>query len=170
VLARLASEGLVVLEPNRGARVRSFGVEEAKDVLRVREAIEGVVAALAATRSTVEHRARLHEILAGMERALDDDDLMRYSSLNGEFHTVMREAAGSPTATAVLGSLHYPLVKFHFRSMVVPRRKIHSLEEHRELLRAIEAGDAEAAEQAGRRHVRHFRATLEALPAEPIDT
>jgi DNA-binding GntR family transcriptional regulator len=44
VLASLQHEGLVVLEPNRGARVRSFSLDEARDILRVREAIEALIA------------------------------------------------------------------------------------------------------------------------------
>jgi DNA-binding GntR family transcriptional regulator len=50
VLARLEQEGLVVLEPNRGGRVRAFSLEEAHDMLRVREVLEGLIARLAAER------------------------------------------------------------------------------------------------------------------------
>ena len=47
-LVRLEQEGLVVTQPNRGASVRSVSVAEALRALRVREALEGVAASLAA--------------------------------------------------------------------------------------------------------------------------
>ena len=53
VFARLESESVVVLEPNRGARVRAFSAEEAEDVLLVREVNEGLVASLAAPFSSI---------------------------------------------------------------------------------------------------------------------
>ena len=163
VLARLEHEGLVVLEPNRGGRVRAFSLAEAYDMLRVREVLEGLVAGLAAARATAEQRTRLEEIVAETEQALEDDDVMRSSALNRQFHDLLVEAAGSPRAASALDSLHFPLVKFQFQVALVPGRKQENLAEHRELVRAIEAGDTAAAEQAGRRHVERIRATLERL-------
>jgi DNA-binding GntR family transcriptional regulator len=163
VLARLEQEGLIVLEPNRGGRVRAFTLDEAHDMLRVREVLEGLVAGLAATRATPEQRAGLRTIVAESGQAFADDDVMRYSALNRRFHEQVIEAAKSPQAAAALDSLHFPLVKFQFQVALVPGRKLENLEEHRMLLRAIEAGDADAAERAGRLHVQRIRATLERL-------
>ncbi len=163
VLARLEHEGLVVLEPNRGGRVRAFSLAEAHDMLRVREVLEGLVAGLAAARATAEQRARLKEIVAETEQALKDDDVMRSSALNRQFHELLVEAAGSTQAASALDSLHFPLVKFQFQVTLVPGRKQESLEEHRDLLHAIEAGDTAAAERAGRLHVERIRAALERL-------
>src|SRR5580704_8686812 len=70
VLVRLQRDGLVILEPNRGGRVRAFSLEEAHDLLRVREVLEGLTAALAATRATPEQHTRLGAVFAAMERAL----------------------------------------------------------------------------------------------------
>jgi len=161
VLARLEHEGLVVLEPNRGGRVRAFSIEEARDMLRVREVLEGLVAGLAAVRATPEQRASLRAIVTEAGQAFEADDVMRYTALNRRFHEALIEAAGSPQAAAALDSLHFPLVKFQFQVALVPGRKLDNLEEHRILLRAIEAGDADAAERAGRLHIQQIRVTLE---------
>jgi DNA-binding GntR family transcriptional regulator len=165
VLARLEQEGLIVLEPNRGGRVRAFSLEEAHDMLRVREVLEGLVAGLAAERATPEQHARLRAVVSETAQAVEDDDLMRYTTLNRQFHEQMIEAAGSSQAAASLDLLHFPLVKFQFQVALVPGRKLENVEEHRDLLRAIEAGDADAAERAARMHIRHIRATLERLGA-----
>lgn len=161
VLARLEQEGLVVLEPNRGGRVRSFSLEEAQELLRMREVLEGLVARLAAERATKEQRAGLRSAVEATERALADDDLMRYSALNREFHMLLIAAAKSPQAAAALDSLHFPLVKFQFQAVLVPGRKQETLEEHRALMAAVEAGDSDAAERTARVHIQHLRDALE---------
>ena len=160
VLVRLQQEGLVILEPNRGGRVRAFSLEEAHDLLRVREVLEGLTAALAATLATPEQRARLGAVFSAMEQALADDDLTRYSALNTQFHAYVIEAAESPQAAALVDALHFPLVKLQFRPVLRHGRKATSLAEHRDLLRAIEARDADGAERAARSHIQHIRAAL----------
>ncbi len=161
VLARLQADGVVVLEPNRGARVRDFTLAEAQDVLRVREALEGLVAGLAAERATEAQIARVRESFIAAENALRDDDLMRFTALNRQFHAHIITASGSDNAAAMLDSLHFPLVKYRFQAVLVPGRKTDELDEHRAVLQAIEARDVEGAERAARAHICHVRATLE---------
>ena len=161
VLARLQQEGLVVLEPNRGGRVRAFSLDEAAELLRVREVLEGLVAGLAALRATQDQQARMRAIVAETQQAVADDDLLRSSVLNRQFHDLMVEAARSPQAAASLESLSFPLVKFQFQAALVPGRKRQNLREHQDLLRAIEVRDAPGAEQAARLHVQHVRAAVE---------
>ncbi|BBB01335.1 putative GntR family transcriptional regulator [Actinacidiphila reveromycinica] len=166
VLARLESDGLVVLEPNRGGRVRAFSLEDARDILQVREVLEGLVAGLAAERATPEQRTRLREVVEATEQALKEDDLMRYTSLNREFHSLVIEAADSPRAATMLDSLLFPLVKFQFQAVMVPGRKANSLKEHRAVLLAIEAGDTAKAERVARAHIKQVDATLDRFGPE----
>ncbi len=162
VFARLESESVVVLEPNRGARVRAFSTDEAADVLRVREVNEGLVAALAAERATDEQLAVMRSALDDAAAALDRDDVVAYSRANRRFHEAVIEAAGSPAVAGVLESLHFPLIKFQFQSVLVPGRKAESLAEHRGLLAAIESRDVQEAERLARAHIRQVRGTLDA--------
>jgi DNA-binding GntR family transcriptional regulator len=170
VLARLKQEGLVVLEPNRGGRVRSFSLQEAQELLRMREVLEGLVARLAAERATPEHRAGLRAVIQATERALADDDTMRYSALNREFHALVIEAAHSPQAAAALDSLNFPLVKYQFQVVLVPGRKQENLDEHRELLHAIDKGDGESAERLARTHIQHIRERLSDVDSGRVST
>jgi DNA-binding GntR family transcriptional regulator len=163
VLARLEHEGLVILEPNRGGRVRSFSLEEAHDMLRVREVLEGLVAGLAAVRATPEQCARLRAIVSETGQAIKNDDVMQYTALNRQFHEEVIEVAGSRQAATALDALHFPLVKFQFQVALVPGRKLENVAEHLDVLRAIEARDADGAERAARVHVQRIRAALERL-------
>src|SRR3954469_19511016 len=73
-LIRLHEEGLVEIEVNRGARVRAFSLDEAVQILRVREVLEGLAAVLAIEKATPEDIAELRAVVAEMEEALADDD------------------------------------------------------------------------------------------------
>src|SRR5690606_16856122 len=69
-LAMLDQEGLVVREPNRGARVRAVTDEEAIEIAETRLAIEAMVARQAALRGDAQGRARLKAIEKDMKQAI----------------------------------------------------------------------------------------------------
>jgi DNA-binding GntR family transcriptional regulator len=163
VLARLEQEQLVILEPNRGGRVRAFSLDEARDMFRVREVVEGLVARLAAERATEEQLAELRAAVSETGMAVQADDVLRSTATSRSFHQRLIAAAGSPQAAATLDALHFPLVKFQFQVSLVPGRKQENLEEHRRLLRAIEEHDADTAELLARQHIQQIRFALERL-------
>ena len=59
VLLRLHQDGLVAIQPNRGARVRSFSPDETAKIMRVREVLEGLAASLAAEQASAAQLAAL---------------------------------------------------------------------------------------------------------------
>lgn len=167
VLIRLQEEGLVEIQPHRGARVRAFSLEEAMRILQVREVLEGLAAALAAEKATRVQIESLRAILVEMEDALGSGDLVRYSSLNGQFHRAVLDIADHEYVSRILATLRYPLGRYQFRTVLAPGRASQSLAEHREILRCIEQHDRAAADAAGRRHVEQVRSTLQEIGHVP---
>ncbi|MBV9542961.1 MAG: GntR family transcriptional regulator [Chloroflexi bacterium] len=165
VLVRLAQEGLIELEANRGARVKSFTLELALHVLEARGALEGVVASNAARHATDPEIQQLTTIVDAMAAAAADDDLPRYSRLNGHFHRCLLEISRNPEVRRLLESLHLPLVRYQFRTILVPGRKIHSLDEHRRILACVARRDPAGAERAAREHIANVQATLQSNAA-----
>lgn len=161
ILVRLEQEGLVVIEPNRGASVRSFDIAEAVKTLRMREVLEGLSAALAAELATPDDLAVMTDVVAEMEEKIQAVDLLGYSSLNAKLHRTILNAAQDEQLKRVLWSLHYALIRYQYRTVLVPGRKDESLREHREIVDHIHARDAAGAEAAMRRHVSHVRETLQ---------
>lgn len=161
VLARLRQEGYVQIEPNRGARVRSFSIEEAVRILEVREVLEGLAASLAAQHATDDHLEQLRTTLGLMEQLVAAGDLLGYSSTNGRFHRIILQAAHHEFVDRLLGSLNYPLIRYQFRTVLFPGRKDESLAEHREILACLVRRDAAGAERAMRLHVSHVRLLLQ---------
>jgi DNA-binding GntR family transcriptional regulator len=152
-LSKLESEGLVVSEPNRGARVRVVTAEEALEITEARAMMEVLVAAKAAERATDEDVAKLQAVLAHMRAAIAAGDLLAYSNLNGELHTEFRRIARHATATRILALLNSQVVRFQFRAILIPGRAAKSMAEHEAIVDAIKAHDAERARLAMTRHL-----------------
>jgi DNA-binding GntR family transcriptional regulator len=156
-LIRLHEEGLVEIEVNRGARVRAFSLDEAVEILLVREVLEGLAAVLAIEKATPDDIAELRAVVVEMEDALAADDVMRYAALNHRFHKIILDAADHEIVTRMLGSMRYPLIRYQFGSILVPGRRDQSLAEHQAILAALEAKDPVAIERAARLHVANVR-------------
>ena len=167
-LIRLQHEGFVEIQPNRGAQVRAFSVEEATRILQVREVLEGLAAALAAARATAAQLAELHDIVAAMEHTLAADDLLGHLPLVGRFHQRIIEVAGNEFIDQFLGTLQAPLIRHQFRVILVPGRKDESLAEHRDILTHLTRHDAPGAERAMRRHIAELRHSLQQASRLPI--
>jgi DNA-binding GntR family transcriptional regulator len=160
-LARLQAEGLVTLEPNRGATVAAVSLQDAIDTLEAREYLEGAAAALAAERITPAAlealTARLHDLRA----ALADQAFDRYSETNRHFHAIVYEASGNRSLPQLIDVLKARVARLHLRTVLIPGRSERSLAEHEAILAAIAAHDAPAAEAAARAHIRGLRQTVE---------
>lgn len=168
VLIRLQHEGLIEIQPNRGAQVRAFSIEEAAQILQVREVLEGLAAALAAEQATPAQLAELRHLVTEMENTLAAGDLLGHLPLAGRFHKIITEAAEHEFIEQFLNTLHAPLLRHQFRIILVPGRKDESLAEHRAILTALEQRDAVAAEQAMRRHMAQLRRSLQHVSHLPM--
>jgi DNA-binding GntR family transcriptional regulator len=164
-LVQLASEGLVERVQNRGARVRAVSLAEAIEISEVRMALEGLCAAKAAERLTDDDRGKLRDIGEAMRTAVASGDLLGYSELNRRLHSLILELAGQTTASAILERLRGQSVRHQFQLAMHPGRPSVSLPQHLEIIEALCAADAEAAEAAMRRHIRSVIDTLPEVAA-----
>jgi DNA-binding GntR family transcriptional regulator len=159
-LVQLASEGFVERVQNRGARVRAVSLAEAVEITEVRMALEGLCAAKAAERLTDADGERLREIGDAMRAAVASGDLLGYSELNRRLHGLVLGLAGQSTARAILERLRGQSVRHQFQLAMHPGRPAISLPQHLEIIEALCARDADAAEGAMRRHIRSVIDTL----------
>ena len=159
-LAMLDQEGLVVREPNRGARVRAVSDSEAIEIAETRLAIEGMIARRAAERATPADRKALRAIEKHMRRAVESADYGAFSQCNAALHREIQRIAGNETANRILATLKSHLVRLQYRVIMLPDRPKSSLKEHAVIVEAICARDADAAEAAMRRHLLNFRDLL----------
>lgn len=161
---RLFSEGLVELVPNRGAVVVNLSTEDAIEILQMREALEVLACRLAVPRLTDKDLERLKGILVEMKKAVHDNDLFRYSDLNGAFHRIIVDASGSRRLAETLDLLKTQTVRHRLTSLLTPGRARSSLAEHEAILRGLtrsrKTGTSRYAEEAMRRHIEGLLASL----------
>src|SRR4051794_32659071 len=150
-LLQLEAHGLVEVEPNRGAVVKTFDRDDLRDLYEVRALIEPHAAARAATRIDPEALARL-------ELLCDEPDQL---IANEEFHRIILAAARSPRLiVAMRAGTGIPRA---FRSAFWndERQKAESLMCHRRLVSAFRAADLVLAEATMRMHILGALAFLE---------
>ena len=168
VLTRLQHDGLVDIQPNRGAQVRALSLAEAAEILQAREALEGLAASLAAEKATPDQLGALRDLVTEMERTLSADDLVGLLPLASRFHQIVIEAADQSVVAQLLDRLHAPLIRHQFRIILVPGRKEASLAEFRDILSYLEKRDAAGAEQAMRHHMAQLGQSLQQASHLPI--
>jgi len=159
-LVRLGQDGIVVLTPNRGARVRLVTEAEAVEIMQARAALEALTARQAARHATAREIASIRRMLTRMSQKLDSNDLLGYSEGNAGLHAAIIAAARHETAARLITGLRGQLVRFQFRTILVPGRAPESFAEHTAIVDAIAARDPDSAEAAMRHHLRHVEATL----------
>jgi DNA-binding GntR family transcriptional regulator len=159
-LARLQHEGLVEHERHRGARVRLVGAQEAVEILETRAVLEGLAARHAARKASASDIEDLGVILGAMRRRLDAGDLLGASDQNAELHGRILEISGHATVGRLIATLKSQLVRFQYRTIMLPGRGERSFAEHSAIVLAIANRDAQAAEEAMRTHLSHVAEAL----------
>ena len=152
-LHTLAEEGLINLVPNRGAVVVGVTREDLIDIYKIRMRLEGLASALAAERISREDLATLRESVELAEFYISRNDTEHLKELDTQFHAIIYRASGNRMLNKTLSELHRNIISYRKMSLSVPGRLERSVGEHREILKAIEAKDAERADRLTCAHV-----------------
>jgi DNA-binding GntR family transcriptional regulator len=149
--ALLQAEGLVEIDRYRGAVVFRPTTDDVRDAYEIREALETLATAKAAARITDEEADRLDALLAEMRAT---SDVERWMELNDEFHLGIYAAANSPRLLPVIASQRDGCGPYIRLNVEDPARRRVKDEQHREILDACRARDADRALDALRTHLR----------------
>lgn len=167
-LRMLASEGVVELVHNRGARVVSWTADDIDEVYRLRALLEGHGAALAADRASAEDLAELARLEDRFEAAARGGRADVTAACNNDLHAAVLRCSGSPRLATLLDVIaSAPLVTQaiqRYAEADVQR----SIIQHRDIVTAIAHRDSELAESAMRSHIlaaRYAARTLADTPA-----
>ncbi|MDQ7850044.1 MAG: GntR family transcriptional regulator [Armatimonadota bacterium] len=151
-MQRLEAEGFLEGVPRLGAVVASITPQDVEDIYAIRIAQEGVAAQLAAQRASPGELELLQHLNDQIAEATRQGDHQHLSHLNQEFHEAIYRAARNTRLGDLLKRLQYSIQRFEYSTLSSPERAQQALQEHRDLLAAIVARDAEGAEAAARRH------------------
>lgn len=157
---RLAEEGLIAITANRGAVVIGVTEQDLIDIYKIRIRLEGLAAAMAATKMTDEEKKTLAESVELAEFYIQKNDTEKLKELDTSFHGAIYRASGSRILCKILSELHRNIKAYRKLSLTVPGRLEKSVEEHREITDAILRSDAEEADRLTSLHVERALANL----------
>jgi DNA-binding GntR family transcriptional regulator len=153
-LNQLAASGLLEMIPRRGAFVRLPGFVEVVEMFEVMAELEAMCGRLAAKRISDDQLKRFQAACEKCEAAEAADNANGYYRENETFHQILYEASGNGFLRSQALQLQKRLQPFRRMQLQVRGRIRQSLDEHRLIREAIEAGDGEAAAAQLRDHVK----------------
>ena len=153
-LCRLENEKIIEMIPRRGAFVIRQTEATVREVLEIREVLEGLVTRLAAVQMDEKTLSRLTQCLEKIRSIPDEDcNLMKYTQSDIRFHSILLEACRNNMLQNMMAMINTHLQIIRLRTVVLPGRAKKTVEEHYEILKAIETGDEYSAETMMRKHV-----------------
>ncbi len=152
-LQRLADEGLVDMNANRGAIVIGVSEEDLEDIYLIRMRLEGLASRMAAARISDENKQELQGSVELAEFYLEKNDAEHLKELDTAFHSIIYKASGNRLLCKILSELHRNIKAYRKRSLSNPERVRRSVAEHREILEAILSGNAGEADRLTSLHI-----------------
>ena len=158
-LKELAAEGLIEHVPYRGARVLVFSIDDILDLYSHRAFLEGRAAFTAAGVITYEELMVIKNLQAEVEKHGAPEAIVKYRELNRQFHQLVYLASKREYLIRTLNQIWatFPTMLIaNFAATAaqpLPERDSVDVEEHRNIICALESHDALAAEQAMKKHI-----------------
>jgi len=171
--ARLASEGLVLIEPHRGASIRRRTRAEIAELYDLSEVLEGLAARLAATNITLPGNSELlASVTARLQAGARSGGATEQIDEAARFHEAILAIADNPRLTELVVNLHIQTFSFQLRHAHLSGQHPigdASLSDHLAVAEAIQRGDPQNAETVMREHLRSGKQRVLALPDAVFD-
>lgn len=152
-LQRLEAEGLVVLQPHRGAVVAALPIDEVAELFELRAMLEADLIRRATPRATATDHARARKCAAAFAEALAAGQVGRLGSANLEFHLALYAPADRPRTIELFRRLHAQCDRFMRLQLTLTDGGQQAVREHRAIAAAWRRGDAPRAARLVRDHI-----------------
>jgi DNA-binding GntR family transcriptional regulator len=160
-LLMLEKENLVSIEVNKGARVKSCSIEEVKEFLELRAALERFIAKKTVPVIPQSDLDNMGRILKTMKQNLKKRNLLEYSSNNLLFHDTIYHACPNKAAVDMTILLKTQMHRYHSKTILVPGRDENSFEEHTAIFNAFQKRDVESATVLVEQHILNVKKVFE---------
>jgi DNA-binding GntR family transcriptional regulator len=152
-MQRLADEGLVEIFPQSGTFVARIPFEELPEAMVIRKALENTSASMAATRATRSQMLTLASIIEQQREAASVGDPSEFHRADELFHAKLAEIAGYPGIWRLVLQVKTQVDRFRRLTLILPHRMSAVIEEHEQVLIAIQKSDPAAASLAMMQHL-----------------
>lgn len=158
---RLSEAGLVEVRPQRGTFVVKISRRAVLESRFVREAVEVAVVRQATVKGlSSEVLEELHELVERQRRCIQPHNSNRFYLLDERFHKTLSLAVGQQSAWKVIEEVRAQLDRVRYLSVPDTTPIARLIEQHADILSAIEERDVVQAEHAMRRHLREILVSL----------
>ena len=152
-IRKLEKEGLVTIEPRKGAYASDVSIKDMVDVLEVREDLE----AMAAQKVNKDEKQALIEATMEYKEAVESERTEDIIRCDEKFHQLIVNYSGNKTLIQLFSQVQELALRFRYRYYDDFSRYERMPMEHREIEEAILSGDYEKARVAAGEHVKKLK-------------
>jgi len=151
----LAADGLLDLIPGRGARVSAITLADLEEVFPLMAALEALSGELACKRINNSQLTKLKTAHQQMLKHYQNQNLAAYFKHNEKIHEIILEAAGNETLKTMYLSLALRVRRARYMANMTPERWQQAVDEHEEIIVALDARDGQALGTILKRHLQN---------------
>ena len=156
-IRKLEKEGLVTIEPRKGAYASDVSIKDMVDVLEVREDLEAMAAAMAAQKVNKDEKQALIEATMEYKEAVESERTEDIIRCDEKFHQLIVNYSGNKTLIQLFSQVQELALRFRYLYYDDSSRYERMPMEHREIEEAILSGDYEKARVAAGEHVKKLK-------------
>ena len=156
-IRKLEKEGLVTIEPRRGADASQISTADMVEILEVRQNMEGLAAFFAASRMQPEQMSELKDVAMKYNAAVADGDTASMIKHDTRFHRIIVESCNNKILVQMIEQLQELVLRFRYIYYDNFRRAENIPLEHKIILEAIENGYADEARDAADVHIARLK-------------
>jgi DNA-binding GntR family transcriptional regulator len=162
----LATEGLLELLPNRGARVASLSPREIDEMVEVVAGLEATAGDLAARKIADEEIDAIEALTAQMTRAWQAGDEARYFRLNRDVHEAIMAASRNDVLAGLYASMSGRIQRARYSAKKTAEQWVQAIEDHQRMIELLRARDAAGLSHLLRAHLRSKKPIIAAAFGE----
>ncbi len=159
-LRKLELEHLVTHIPRKGVVVSEISKKDVIEIFDIRASLEGLASSLVADKATKEDVVELRDMLQEMEVVTKTQDPDKVNELHDLFHKKLFDIADSPRLVQMINTMSDYINRFTKAGYSIPGRSSAAMQEHRDLLTAIEEKDVERARTIAGDHIMNSKAVV----------
>lgn len=156
-IRKLEKEGLVTIEPRKGAYASNISIKDMVDVLEVRQGLEAMAASIASGRITETQKEALLSVVEKYSVAVDSENIEEMIKYDEDFHSMIISISGNKTLMQVFSTVQELALRFRYIYYDDFNRYENMPREHQRIEEAIFSGDADKARIAASDHVARLK-------------
>lgn len=152
-IRKLELEGLVIMEPRKGAYVSEVSINDIKEILEIRISLEGLGAYLATERmkdNELEELLKKHEEL---KKSIENNDVPSILKNDAELHDIIFKSARNKALVNLIDGLMEQVQRFRVSYVSGHHKSSDLAKEHEKIIYAIRDKDKEAAKRYAEEHI-----------------